>query len=435
MELYIYNSSLDLVGIIDEFTSLIWAKRYFEVGDCELYVPAEDEFMNYLKIGHYIRRSDDDMICQIKKIELDTDAENGNYIIASGFDSKKLLDQRVVLSTRTANGSAEVFARSLVNDALGSTAAAARQLRDGDGNLIFGLGAVSGLPEMISEQVSYKNVGEKIREYCRRFGWGYRVYLDSGILKFELYTGLNRTGYVIFSDNYENLAATKYIVDETNMGNLALVAGEGEGSARAQITAQDAESAGADRYEIYVDARDVSRVISFEELKNLYGSTAEIVETAEGYGYQVPSLDVQVIDDIHLAWLQEHYPDGTVITVSGVDYYRMTDVIVADLQTAEPEDTDDTSLLDVVYLPYLFSRGHDNLAEFGAVTSFEGTIEPNTTFKYKSDYDLGDIVTVQSEYNISVAARIAEVVEVYDENGYTVEPKFEYISKEGSVNG
>ena len=70
------------------------------------------------------------------------------------------------------------------------------------------------------------------------------------------------------------------------------------------------------------------------------------------------------------------------------------------------------------------------MAQFGAVRSFEGTIEPNTTFIYGRDYHLGDIVTVQNEFGISISARITEVVEVFDDRGSSVEPKFEKITAE-----
>ena len=59
MELYVYNMDLDLIGVIDEYTSLIWAKRYQDIGDCEVQVPANTEYIDYLKIGNYIQRSDD----------------------------------------------------------------------------------------------------------------------------------------------------------------------------------------------------------------------------------------------------------------------------------------------------------------------------------------------------------------------------------------
>jgi len=119
------------------------------------------------------------------------------------------------------------------------------------------------------------------------------------------------------------------------------------------------------------------------------------------------------------------------VTVSGVEYYRIADVIIADLPGSSPDDAENVEIRDVIYMPYLLERGYEKMAEFGYVTSFEGTIEPNTTFAYKIDYDLGDIVTVENEYGISASVRISEIVEVWDDSGYSVEPKFETITEEG----
>ena len=430
MDVYILNADLDLVGIADAYKSLIWAKRYNTVGDCELYVPATAENLSICKKGFYIMRTDDDMICQIKKIEIDTDAENGNYIVATGYDAKRLLDQRIVWGTLTANGNAETFARNMVDGALGSAAEMDRQLTDSGGNRIFGLGTAAGLTDRLSEQVSFKNVGEKIREYCLKFGWGYRVKFSGGILAFELYKGADRSTSVIFSSDYENLAATTYIEDESNMGNIALIAGEGQGSERFRCVA--GEVSGVERYEIYADARDISKSITYEELKKLYPlSGATIVSSGGGYAYQVTSLDVPILDDGQLEWLEENYPDGSVVTVGGAEYYRIEDLIVAALPSASPADTDSVTLEDVIYMTYLLERGYEKMAEFGYVTSFAGTIEPNTTFAYKIDYNLGDIVTVRNALGIGAAVRIAEVIEVWDDSGYKVEPKFETITEEG----
>ena len=49
MDVYILNADLDLVGIADAYKSLIWAKRYNAVGDCELYVPATAENLGLCK--------------------------------------------------------------------------------------------------------------------------------------------------------------------------------------------------------------------------------------------------------------------------------------------------------------------------------------------------------------------------------------------------
>ena len=137
------------------------------------------------------------------------------------------------------------------------------------------------------------------------------------------------------------------------------------------------------------------------------------------------------MDDDQLTWLQANYPGGQVITVSGIQYYQVYNQAVADIPSNSPEDGDNVTLRNIVYMVYLLNRGYEKLAEYGAITSFSGTIEPNVTFIYKQDYFLGDLVTVQNDFGISVGARIVEVIEVNDDNGYSVEPKFEYISQEG----
>ena len=59
--------------------------------------------------------------------------------------------------------------------------------------------------------------------------------------------------------------------------------------------------------------------------------------------------------------------------------------------------------------------------------TFAGEINLNSlTFKYKTNYNLGDIITVQdSETNIFINTRIVEITEVQDEKGYSISGKYE----------
>lgn len=434
-DVYVLNRNLEAIGIIDSYKSLIWANRYRDVGDCELYVPATMENLTMLKKNNFLLKAGNNMICQIKKIELDTDSEEGNYLIVTGFDVKKWLDQRVVWSTMNIDGNVESFIRSMVDGALGNAGLYARQIVNLNGSRIFYLGTAAGFSEVITEQVSYKNVGEKVRDYCLKYGWGYRVVLNNNLLYFQLYKGTDRSATVIFSDAYENLATTTYIEDETNMGNVALVAGEGQGTARSRNVSGYAE--GMDRYEIYVDAKDISKTITWGDLTDLYpttdsGGQGYISGTAStGYTYKMNYINIQIVDSDQLTNLKATYPDGQEITISGNKYYQIYNEVIADLPSNTLEDGDEVQLRDVVYSVYLLTRGYEKLAEFGAVTSFEGTVEPNTTFVYNKDYFLGDLVTIQNEFGITVQARITEVIEVDDDNGSSVEPKFEYISTGG----
>lgn len=77
------------------------------------------------------------------------------------------------------------------------------------------------------------------------------------------------------------------------------------------------------------------------------------------------------------------------------------------------------------YKAMLIARGREKLAAREAVKTFEAEIEPQTSFKYKVDYNLGDIVTVTNEYGITANPRIVEIVESWDETGYTVIPTFD----------
>lgn len=434
-DVFVLDGNLQTVALIDMYKSLIWANRYNTVGDCELYVPATTENLSVLKKGNYLMRPDSDMVCQIKKIELDTDAENGNYLIITGYDVKQWLDQRVIWSTMAADGNAELFIRNMVDVALGNTDVSARQIVNVNGERIFYLGTLAGFSEVLTEQVTYKNVGEKVRDYCLKFGWGYRVILYNNLFYFSLYKGTDRTNAVIFSDAYENLSTTTYIEDETNMGNVALVTGEGEGSQRSRNVSGYAE--GVNRYELYVDAKDISKTITWDELTSLYPTTDKGGQgyisgnATSGYTYKMNYINIQIVDSDQLANLKATYPDGQEITVDENQYYQIYNEVIADLQSNSPEDRDPVILRDVVYSVYLLTRGYEKLAEFGAVTSFSGTIEPNTTFVYNRDYFLGDMVTVQNEYGITVQARITEVIEVNDDNGYYVQPKFEYLQQGG----
>lgn len=434
-DVYVLDRNLETIGIIDSYKSLIWASRYWDVGDCELYVPATMATLSMLQKDNFLIKPGSKMVCQIKKIELDTNADEGNYLVVTGFDVKRWLDQRVIWSVMNVDGNAEDFIRSMVDKALGNASLSARQIVDLNGNRIFYLGTAAGFNEVLTEQVTYKNIGEKVRDYCMKYGWGYRVVLDSGKLYFQLYKGMDRATSVIFSEAYENLATTTYIEDETNMGNVALVAGEGQGTARSRNVSGYAE--GMDRYEIYVDAKDISKTITWEDLTTLYppidsGGQGYIDGSAEaGYVYKMNYINIQVVDADQLANLQQTYPDGQEITIDGNDYYQIYNEVIADLPSNTLSDSDNVVLRDVVYSVYLLTRGYEKLAEFGAITSFEGAVEPNTTFVYNKDYFLGDLVTIQNEFGITVQARITEVIEVEDDNGLSVEPRFEYISVGG----
>jgi len=431
-DIYVLDKNLDVVYVIDTYKSCIWSNRYVELGDCEVYLPVTADMLSVLIMGYYLVRLNDDMICRITKVELQTDAEDGDYLIVTGQDTKGLCDQRIVWDTMTCDGSVEAFIRKMVTSAMITPSITERRMTKPNGSALLSLGDPAGFAEVMNEQVTYKNLGEKIREYCTKYGWGYKMILNGTILNFLLYKGVDRSDNVIFSDDYENLDATTYIEDDTRLGNVALVGGEGEGSARTRNVSGSAS--GADRYEIFVDAKDITHTVSWIDLVTLYPTTASGGQgyfTTEGSQtvYRLNYLNIHIVDDEQLGRLRNKYPSGKIVTVDGIDYYQVSNVTIADVPSSSPADNENVTLRDVIYDVYLLNRGYEKLAEYGEKVSFNGTIEPDVTFQYKEDYNLGDIVTVENQYGVSASVRIVEVIEVDDDNGYSVQPKFEIVGR------
>ena len=425
IDIVVLDGDLNRIDVVDNYESLIWVSRYNDIGDCELYLPATDKAIQLLRKGYYLARDDDDMVCRIERVEIDTDVENGNYLAVTGYDVKKILDQRVIWSQMNVDGYVEDELRTMVQNSVCTPALYGRQIKNSLGQQMFYLGDPAGFTEVTTEQISYKNVGEKIREICLKYHWGYKVVIESNKFWFVLYDGTDRTSSVVFSEDYENLRSTKYIDDSSNLANVALVAGEGEGSQRSRNVSGYAE--GIDRYEIFVDAKDLSRTIKFEELTDLYPlSSVGGQGYIDGKYYKMSYINIAIVDADQLAQLEINYPNGEEITIEGNLYYRTYDPIIADLETTAPTNDESVILRPIIYEVYLLNRGYEKMSEYSGIITFEGSVEPDVTFKYKQDYFLGDIVTVVNKYGIEVGARIVEVIENEDSNGYKLEPKFEY---------
>ena len=259
MNFYLLNDNLEFISVIEIYRSFIWSTRYYTSGDFELYTPANKDLINLFKPGYYIIRDDDYTQCMIiSNFEIKTDIENGDYIIITGKSLKSILDRRIIWSQTVLNGNLETMLRGLVTDNAINPVNTSRAIS----NLI--LGDTIGLTETIEAQYTGANLGETLTAICKTYGIGYDVLLDLQHKKFKfvLLQGVNRSynqnnvPAVVFSNEFENLLTTDYTYKRDNYKNVALVAGEGEGIDRK--TAAVGDAAGLDRYETYIDARDIS---------------------------------------------------------------------------------------------------------------------------------------------------------------------------------
>lgn len=77
------------------------------------------------------------------------------------------------------------------------------------------------------------------------------------------------------------------------------------------------------------------------------------------------------------------------------------------------------------YLEALRIRGEQYKAENAVIENIEAEVEAEVNFIYGTDYDLGDIVTVEkAKWNKVLNLRITELCEVYEYGGMYVVPTF-----------
>lgn len=256
MELYILNKDLELLNILDTLTSLIWTRRYYRTGTFALHCPLNDKTIQLLTNGNIIYKGGLEA-GYIETRQLKRDATGQEIIEVQGKFLTGYLNQRINWGRVDFNGLTENLMRQLVIDNAISPSNNDRKID----NLI--LGDLQGFNDTIKYQNSFGNILTCLENISNTSNLGYRNLFDFENRKivFDIYKGINRTvgnGIIaptIFSRDFENILEQEYFDSVNNFKNTALIAGAGEGEDR-RITEIEIGQ-GLNRYEIFVDARDI----------------------------------------------------------------------------------------------------------------------------------------------------------------------------------
>ena len=263
MDIYVLNSSVEKIGIIDAYQSVIWTTRYFTPGDFEVYIPADKNLLNLLRVDYMLVRDKDCIedeyrnVMLIRNIEIQSDTETGDSFIITGQCLKSIVARRVVASQTNLSGTVENCLRSLITQNIISPSDSDRAIS----NFILGTDGSLTAASM-SMQITGDNLAEALAEISATYGYGWDVFIKGSNLVFYIYEGKDRSynqstnPHVVFSTEYDNLLSSDYKEDRSEYANVAIVAGEGEGTARKKATVGNAS--GLNRFEIWVDARNTS---------------------------------------------------------------------------------------------------------------------------------------------------------------------------------
>lgn len=293
MELYIFDKTLNFLGVIDSFTSLRWVRRYCKSGDFELHCSLTTETRDLLKEDNVIYKRDDTEAVFIETVNIKQDTEGKETLAIKGKFLTSYFNRRIVWETQILKTTAELSMRTLVKNSCITPTNIGRKIP----NLI--LGTLNNYIGNVDYQVSYANLADELENLSNISNLGHRLNFDSinRKLVFEVYKGLDRSvnqsinPIAIFSKEFDNILEQEYTKSLNNYRNLALVGGMGEGADRRLITVGN--SIGLERYEVFIDQRNLSNVIDGVAMSD---TDYNLLLAGKGNELLASTLEIQTFD-------------------------------------------------------------------------------------------------------------------------------------------
>lgn len=256
MEVLLLDKNFQICGLVDDFSSLVWNRKYYECGNFSL--KTNVKYLEQFKNAKYVYNKN-----FLETGVLETfnfkDTITGGELLFTGRFLESILSQRVINKTQNfTNVTTEDMVHSLVNIfAIHTNERIIKNLK---------LGECKGLGKLRTIQMTGDNLLDKIYELCKEDELSIRLKydFDNNELLFEVWQGVDRTDHqntntwAIFARNFENILQDEYAIDTTKYCNFAYVAGEDNGESRVIVEVNQIKQ-NEERRELYVDARDLQK--------------------------------------------------------------------------------------------------------------------------------------------------------------------------------
>jgi hypothetical protein len=262
----ILTPTLDLLAEIDNYESLLFTRRWHEVGEFELRINRHKRHTELLQRGNLIMLGsyrNKVGIIRHREIALDENGKKTENWLVKGIALKGVVAQRITVppsgdSHDRASGAAETVMKHYVNNHIVNPIDVKRKID----MLVLAVDIQRG--SFISWESRLKKLDDELIEISKASGLGWDVTLDfsSKTWIFDVYEGRNLTVTqtenppVIFSPQFESLKQLGFVESDYNYKNYGYIAGQGEGADRRVVEVGDAE--GLSRIETFIDARDIA---------------------------------------------------------------------------------------------------------------------------------------------------------------------------------
>lgn len=270
LKMEVYNEDLELIGILETYSSLLIEDWSFEAGSFSLESILNEETRPLLVPDNIIWFGDK-IAGRIEYVY----GQNTNLVTITikGGLLKGILDTRILWGLYNLKGSAPELMYQLVEDNAVSPTRGNPEKRK-----IPNL-TLKPVPQD-SRIIRIQKTGGSLLEALSDMGSSQQVFFDvefnPKILKMEFVTrvGVNRTIHqndveqVFFGTELDDILESSYTYNSQDYKNSALVAGEGEGSERKLLEVLkggEEDHSGLQRRELWIDARDLQAHSTLEE--------------------------------------------------------------------------------------------------------------------------------------------------------------------------
>ncbi|MCI1951456.1 MAG: siphovirus ReqiPepy6 Gp37-like family protein [Clostridiales bacterium] len=252
LDLIILNADFAELGALDDFSSLIWDRKYYETGNFELH--CSPKYFPLFMGAEYIWSKGLVETGIIQDVSYDKEKHD---TIVKGHFLEDILYGRLITDIVKGTKTPEVWAREWITNYCITPADSKRKIAK------LSLGTMHGLGTPVPVQTRGDDLPSKIREIATPQECGFRILYDypHDQMYAEIWQGLDRTenqavhSLAVFSDEEETSSLSTYTRSAGDYRNFAYVAGEGEDADRIIVTVD--QTNGNPRKELWVDARDL----------------------------------------------------------------------------------------------------------------------------------------------------------------------------------
>lgn len=273
LPLRVIDVDFNLYTEVKQYSSLQLTRSWSGIGGVELVVHKDAPGASELLKGRIIfphNHLDKAYVIRSREIGIDASGNDSSNWLIRAEHIKSWFSQRITLPPAgEANDSieshAETVMQHLINNNVIDPVANERKIP----NLVLATDSKKG--EVISWKSRYKNLAEELGKIgdISGLGWNIELDLDNKQFVLKILEGNNLSAYqsdkppAIFSPEFKTLQKISYMESDLDYKNYSIVAGQGEGVDRRII--EIGESQGLDRYELFVDARDIEEEIEQDE--------------------------------------------------------------------------------------------------------------------------------------------------------------------------